>query len=45
MKPGGRVMMVTKKTDWFVARMKQLFTDVEVLEARTYKVVAAKQPV
>lgn len=41
LKPGGRVMMVTKKTDWFVARMRQLFQNVEVLEARTYKVVVA----
>lgn len=44
MKPGGRVMMVTKKIDWFVARMKQLFTDVQVQEARTYKIVSAVQP-
>ena len=44
LKPGGRVMFVTKKADWFVARMGQLFKQVKVQDARTYKVVSAVQP-
>lgn len=44
LKPGGRVLFVTKKSDWFVARMGQLFKEVKVQGARTYKVVSAVQP-
>ena len=44
LKSGGRVMMVTKKSDWFVARMGQLFQNIQVQDARTYKVVSAVQP-
>jgi len=44
LKPGGRVMFVTKKADWFVARMGQLFKDIKVQEARTYRIVSAVQP-
>ena len=44
LKPGGRVMFVTKKSDWFVARMGQLFKDIKVQGVRTYKVVSAVQP-
>ena len=43
LKPGGRVMFVTKKTDWFVARMGQLFKNVKVQNSRTYFVVSAEQ--
>ncbi len=43
LKPGGRVLMVTKKTDWFTARMTQLFKDIAVQEARGYKIVTAVQ--
>lgn len=43
LKPGGRVLMVTKRTDWFTARMNQLFRDVAVEEARGYKIVKARQ--
>ena len=44
LKPGGRVLFVTKKSDWFVARMGQLFKDIKVQGVRTYKVVSAVQP-
>jgi 16S rRNA G1207 methylase RsmC len=44
LKPGGRVMFVTKKTDWFVARMGQLFKNVKVQSSRAYQVVSAEQP-
>lgn len=43
LKPGGRVLMVTKKTEWFEARMGQLFDRVSVREARGYQVVSAVQ--
>ncbi|MFO1093061.1 MAG: methyltransferase [Planctomycetaceae bacterium] len=41
LKPGGRVHIVTKKDDWHLARMPQLFTDVKSREVRGYKVVSA----
>jgi 16S rRNA (guanine1207-N2)-methyltransferase len=43
LKPGGRVLMVTKKSEWFEARMEQLFEQVQVREARGYEVVQAIQ--
>lgn len=43
LKPGGRVAMVTRKPEWFEARFRQLFADVEVAEVRTYFVVRARQ--
>jgi 16S rRNA (guanine1207-N2)-methyltransferase len=41
LKPGGRVHIVTKKDDWHLARMPQLFTKVESRDVRGYKVVSA----
>lgn len=38
---GGRVYMVTQQLEWFVARMKQLFKDVQSSEHRGYSVVTA----
>lgn len=43
LKPGGRVYMVTKKSDWFEARMSQLFDAVEVVPSREYVVVKGIQ--
>lgn len=43
LKRGGRVQFVTKKEEWFVARMGQLFKDVSVQDSRTYKIVSAVQ--
>ena len=39
LKPGGRVYMVSKQADWFLARMSQLFQGVEAVPAREYMVV------
>lgn len=41
LKKGGRVHIVTKKDDWHLARMPQLFANVESREVRGYKVVSA----
>ncbi|QDU37061.1 Ribosomal RNA small subunit methyltransferase C [Maioricimonas rarisocia] len=43
LRPGGRVQMVTKHPDWFLARMEQLFNDVTTEEHRGYQVVSAVQ--
>ena len=43
LKPGGRVYMVTKKSDWFEARMSQLFDAIEVVPSREYLVVKGIQ--
>jgi 16S rRNA (guanine1207-N2)-methyltransferase len=43
LKPGGRVVMVTRKPEWFDARLGQLFDDVEIGEVRKYSVVRATQ--
>lgn len=43
LKPGGQVQMVTKQSEWFTARMQQLFADVTEREARGYVVVSARQ--
>jgi 16S rRNA (guanine1207-N2)-methyltransferase len=43
LQPGGRVLIVTKKDEWHVARMGQLFAAVESREVRGYRVVVATQ--
>jgi 16S rRNA G1207 methylase RsmC len=43
LKPGGRVAMVTRKPEWFVARFKQLFDEVTAKSVRTYTIVSAIQ--
>lgn len=43
LKPGGRVLMVTKQSEWFEARMGQLFDAIEVGEQRGYRVVSGVQ--
>lgn len=43
LKPQGRVLIVTKKDEWHVARMEQLFAGVESREVRGYRVVSAVQ--
>ncbi len=43
LKPGGRVAMVTRKPEWFDARMRQFFQQIEVRESRTYYVVSGRQ--
>lgn len=40
LKPGGRLLIVTKKDDWHLARMPQLFERVESREIRGYRVVS-----
>ena len=40
---GGRVLMVTKQSEWFAARMGQLFDSVVEREVRGYVVVSARQ--
>ncbi|MEZ6067466.1 MAG: methyltransferase [Planctomycetaceae bacterium] len=39
LKPGGRVLIVAKQTEWLIARMKQLFREVDTHEVREYTVV------
>lgn len=41
LRPGGRVVMVTRQPEWFVARMKQLFGQVRSESHRGYEVVSA----
>ncbi len=41
LKPGGRVLMVTKAPAWFENRMGELFTDVKSHEHKLYTVVEA----
>jgi len=43
LKPGGRVAMVTRKPEWFDARMRQFFLDIQVKESRSYYVVSGRQ--
>jgi 16S rRNA (guanine1207-N2)-methyltransferase len=43
LKPGGRVLLVTKKDDWHLARLRQLFDGVQSHEVRGYRVVNAVQ--
>lgn len=39
LKPGGRVYIVAKETEWLIARMEQLFEEIETHEQRGYTVV------
>ncbi|WP_437201434.1 class I SAM-dependent methyltransferase [Planctomicrobium sp. SH664] len=43
LKPGGRVYIVTKYEEWLMARMEQLFGDVQPQEARGYTIVTGVQ--
>jgi 16S rRNA G1207 methylase RsmC len=43
LKSGGRVAMVTRKPEWFDARMRQFFVDIRVQESRKYYVVSGRQ--
>jgi len=43
LKPGGRIAMVTRKPEWFEARMRQFFVDIDVRESRKYYVVSGRQ--
>lgn len=43
LKPGGEVLMVSKQSEWFVARMEQLFEDVAMLDVRTYVIISGKK--
>ncbi len=43
LKPGGRLLLVTKKDDWHLARLGQLFDGVESREVRGYRVVSGVQ--
>ncbi|MEZ6056196.1 MAG: class I SAM-dependent methyltransferase [Planctomycetaceae bacterium] len=44
LKPGGKVLMVTKQSEWFEARMGQLFEQIDTTEQRGYRVVCGVQP-
>lgn len=43
LRTGGRVFIVTKQTEWLVARMEQLFDNISVTELRGYAVVSGRQ--
>lgn len=43
LRPGGRVYMVTKQTEWLLARMEQLFDQIQIHECRGYTVVSGLQ--
>lgn len=43
LRPGGRVLMVTKHAEWLIARMEQLFDDVVPADARGYTIVSGIQ--
>jgi 16S rRNA G1207 methylase RsmC len=43
LRPAGTVLMVTKQSEWYVARMQQLFADVEAQTVRGYTVIRARQ--
>lgn len=43
LKPGGRVVLVTREDEWHRARLGQLFTGVESREVRGYRVVSGRQ--
>jgi 16S rRNA (guanine1207-N2)-methyltransferase len=43
LRSGGRVWMVTKHAEWMIARMEQLFCDIEPKEVRGYTVVSGRQ--
>lgn len=44
LRPGGRVLIVTKHPDWYAQQMSEWFDDVAVHPSRTYFGVAAVQP-
>ncbi|WP_437223729.1 class I SAM-dependent methyltransferase [Planctomicrobium sp. SH661] len=43
LRPGGKIYIVTKHTEWLVARMQQLFDNVTPVENRGYTVVSGVQ--
>lgn len=43
LRPGGRVYIVTKHEEWLLARMQQLFNNVESIPIRGYNVVQGEQ--
>ncbi len=44
LKPGGRVMMVTKTPNWYDEHMPEYFTDIEMQMVSGYSVVSARKP-
>ena len=44
LKPGGRVMMVTKTPNWYDEHMPEYFTDIEMQKVSGYTVVSARKP-
>jgi 16S rRNA G1207 methylase RsmC len=44
LKPGGRVMMVTKTPNWYDEHMPEYFVDVEMQSVSGYTVVTARKP-
>ena len=44
LKPGGRVMMVTKTPNWYDEHMPEYFTDIEMQKVSGYTVVRARKP-
>lgn len=45
LKPGGRVMMVTKTPNWYDEHMPEYFENIEMQTVSGYTVVSAKKPV
>lgn len=43
LRPGGRVLIVTKKDEWHLARMRQLFESVQSRDVRGYRMVSGVQ--
>lgn len=43
LRPGGRIHLVTKLTDWHEERMEQLFRDIETVTIGEYDVITAKK--
>lgn len=43
LKPGGRVMMVTKTPNWYDEHMPEYFTDIEFQKVSSYDVVTARK--
>lgn len=43
LRPGGRVLIVTKHEEWLLARMQQLFDNVQSQEVRGYAVVSGER--
>lgn len=44
LKPGGRLYLVTKKADWYLRTMPDLFHNVNLIADRQFKVITARQP-